>query len=73
MMGRDDEVFQVFGTKTECKCPRCGKKHELIMNWIGRGVPRVYCRPCMLLVGQHENEENQRPVIFDGTKHMAMS
>lgn len=33
-----------------CKCPRCEKEHEKLMQWTGRGMPRVYCQVCRPLV-----------------------
>lgn len=34
------------GKSTLCKCPLCGKMHRKMMNWKGRGVPKVYCDKC---------------------------
>lgn len=32
-------------------CPRCGKQHQVYMNWTGRGKPRIYCELCKPAVG----------------------
>jgi hypothetical protein len=32
-------------------CPRCGKQHQVYMNWTGRGIPRIYCELCRPAVG----------------------
>lgn len=32
-------------------CPRCGKQHQVYMNWTGRGKPRIYCELCRPAVG----------------------
>lgn len=34
-------------TKTVCKCPLCGKLHKKLINWVGRGIPRIYCENCL--------------------------
>ena len=36
---------------TTCWCPKCECFHEMRLRWIGRGIPRIYCRCCK---GQHE-------------------
>ena len=33
-------------SKVECICPKCGKKHIMNFHWIGRGVPRKFCKLC---------------------------
>jgi hypothetical protein len=35
----------------ESVCPRCGKQHQVYMNWTGRGKPRIYCELCKPAVG----------------------
>lgn len=32
-------------------CPRCGKQHQVYLNWTGRGTPRIYCELCKPAVG----------------------
>lgn len=32
--------------KVECICPKCGVKHSMVFRWIGRGVPRKFCKSC---------------------------
>jgi hypothetical protein len=32
-------------------CPRCGKQHQVYLNWTGRGKPRIYCELCKTVVG----------------------
>lgn len=43
-----EEQRDVFGVSTECVCPGagCGKRHRLVMDWKGRGIPRKYCPQC---------------------------
>jgi hypothetical protein len=41
-----DEVPEPQKMKVECICPKCGLKHVMIFNWIGRGTPRKYCPTC---------------------------
>jgi hypothetical protein len=31
---------------TTCWCPKCETFHQTRMTWIGRGVPRKFCRGC---------------------------
>lgn len=33
-----------------CKCPRCEKVHEAMIQWSGRGMPRVYCATCRTII-----------------------
>ncbi len=46
-MDDGDESYE-FNHKTvvECLCPCCGKKHLMNFHWIGRGVPRKFCKSC---------------------------
>lgn len=32
--------------KIECICPKCGRRHSMSFRWIGRGVPRKFCKSC---------------------------
>ena len=32
--------------KTLCKCPSCEKLYHRLINWTGRGIPRIYCEYC---------------------------
>jgi transposase-like protein len=43
-----DNCTATLLTSTECYCPICEKKHKVMMNWIGRGIPRKFCRECKL-------------------------
>jgi len=46
---KKEEQYNLYRSKdksTECKCPLCEVKHPVLMHWVGRGVPRVYCEPC---------------------------
>ena len=27
-------------------CPKCRQEHEILIHWIGRGVPKIYCPDC---------------------------
>jgi transposase-like protein len=31
---------------TDCWCPKCESFHRIRIRWIGRGIPRIYCRYC---------------------------
>ena len=33
-------------SKTECRCPRCGKTHFVMAFWTGRGILRKFCHDC---------------------------
>jgi hypothetical protein len=35
-----------FKKLTECICPNCKKEHKIKIHWIGRGVPKIYCKKC---------------------------
>ena len=35
-----------YKTSTQCVCPRCGKPHNRMLYWTGRGIPRKYCPSC---------------------------
>lgn len=35
-----------FVKKTACDCPMCDKTHTVIMEWTGRGTPKIHCRQC---------------------------
>lgn len=41
-----------------CFCPRCRKLHRYGVEWVGRGIPRIYCCPCMHTI--------RRPIEVDG-------
>ena len=30
----------------ECICPKCGQMHIMKIRWMGRGIPRKFCRNC---------------------------
>jgi len=32
--------------KLVCKCPTCEKLHLVHIDWVGHGMPRVYCATC---------------------------
>jgi hypothetical protein len=40
---------------TICYCPKCERYHKIRIRWIGRGIPRIYCRCCK---GQCELSED---------------
>ena len=42
----DDEGIDLEKSPIECICPKCGLRHHLCLYWVGRGVPRKYCRTC---------------------------
>ena len=54
-MIRFDIDVEVYGKQTECKCPRCGKKHMRKINWTGRGIPRKFCGVCDAMIGDFES------------------
>lgn len=31
---------------TECICPKCGGKHRMILNWIGKLPAKKFCYAC---------------------------
>jgi len=35
-----------FKQLTKCICPNCNKEHKFKIHWIGRGVPKIYCKNC---------------------------
>jgi hypothetical protein len=35
---------------TECKCPKCGKKHKRLVNWSGKLPAKLYCDFCRPVV-----------------------
>ena len=41
-----DDKSYISKTKVECICPKCGQRHVVVFNWIGRGTPRKYCQSC---------------------------
>ena len=44
----DDPSWVEYETRTavECLCPKCGRKHMMNFHWIGRGMPRKFCKHC---------------------------
>ena len=48
------------GKQTKCKCPTCVKIHKRVLNWTGRGMPRVYCNACIRLVADYAYEQESR-------------
>ena len=43
----DNEVLEpITRTAIECLCPKCGQRHLMNIHWIGRGVPRKFCKSC---------------------------
>lgn len=56
-MSRHQELCkEVYGPRTECKCPKCQKVYTRPLLWIGNGTPRLYCSDC-----RDENHARQRP------------
>lgn len=49
--------FQLDARTTDCSCPRCGRKHKLKINWIGRGVPIKFCHNCNRRLNNLRNDE----------------
>jgi hypothetical protein len=45
------------GMPTKALCPKCGNLHVVRLNWIGRGVPRVYCGNCKQVLEHYEGPE----------------
>ena len=41
-----EDIKEVNGVSTTCKCPLCGETHQQVMLWTGRGVPRTCCPAC---------------------------
>ena len=67
----DDSWRQLIATKTktrggksstDCKCPKCGSRHQALIEWTGRGTPRIYCSACRPLVAAIDSMSNH-----DGT------
>jgi transposase-like protein len=42
----DDTLDYETRSAIECLCPKCGQKHIMNIHWIGRGVPRKFCKHC---------------------------
>ena len=40
------DVKNVYGKKTEARCPKCEKLHNKWLDWKGRGIPRMFCPEC---------------------------
>ena len=51
---------EIHGVSTICKGPLCEKKHKVRMNWIGRGVPKMFCPVC----------KGQQETYYDPTEMM---
>jgi transcription elongation factor Elf1 len=43
---RAAEAPQLDAIPTTVLCPRCGREHKRVINWKGRGVPRLFCHNC---------------------------
>jgi hypothetical protein len=55
------DVKNVFGKQTVCRCPKCEKTHKKLLDWKGRGIPRMFCHEC-----QHVNY-NMQSGLDDGS------
>jgi uncharacterized protein (DUF983 family) len=42
----DYPIGDIYKSKVECICPKCGKRHVMNFHWIGRGTPRKFCSSC---------------------------
>jgi hypothetical protein len=42
----DYAIGDIYKSKVECICPKCGKRHVMNFHWIGRGTPRKFCSSC---------------------------
>ena len=49
--------FQLDAKSTVCRCPRCGRKHKLKFNWIGRGTPLKFCHNCNRRLHNSRNDD----------------
>jgi hypothetical protein len=38
---------------TICRCPNCGDEYQRMMNWTGKGTPRIRCDSCRELENIH--------------------
>jgi hypothetical protein len=46
------DVKNVFGKQTYCRCPKCEKTHKKLLDWKGRGVPRMFCSDCNIYLSR---------------------
>ena len=44
--------FKMKTKSIKCFCPKCLKYHKAKINWIGRGIPRVYCKSCKNIISK---------------------
>jgi len=42
----DTAIGNIYKSKVECICPKCGRHHTMNFHWIGRGTPRKFCSSC---------------------------
>jgi hypothetical protein len=64
--------FQVYGLVTNAWCPKCGRDHRLRINWMGRGVPRIFCPPCKKTIDKNQALSSDEPEYVIGfTPHYA--
>ena len=65
------DVKNVFGKKTEARCPKCDKLHNKWLDWKGRGIPRMFCPECNHVIcnmrgGMDEGTEFHKKAISIG-------
>ena len=41
---------------TTCLCPECGDEYQRMMNWKGRGIPRITCDACRVSEDRQEDD-----------------
>ena len=71
MGGRQDGQvfhFQLDAKLTTCRCPRCGKWHQLKINWAGRGMPIKLCHNCNLC--GHVDLNDDSPSVVKPLKYL---
>ena len=63
---RTDAGASIPGSKCQitCKCPLCGSYHDTVLQWTGRGTPRLFCPTCRNRVAAM----NEGPTLGMGDK-----
>ena len=64
-----DDGGEIYGPKTRCICPKCGRKHKVKLRWIGRGVPKKFCQPCKVALSDYEYVIEPKLNIWAAVRH----
>ena len=72
------DVKNVFGKQTYCKCPKCDKLHKRLVDWKGRGIPRMFCPECNHTIsnmqgGIDDNSAFNRRAVVSNMVHAGRS